>query len=182
MRFYQIIALLFVSFEFYSCNPPPADYAMEWSGRVKKKIIEDASEQPDRTVIDSTNFNSVFYHAKLYKGDKKLKSYSLLPKYSTNGELIAFDTASSTFYSSDQQFELVRELCPVVPQNFEGIKYKGEHVGLAELRYCDGKIKERGFRMNHNVGVWREYDTNGKVIKETDYGNLEMLNKLKEIY
>ena len=72
-------------------------------------------------------------------------------------------------------------MCPVVDRSFEGIRYQGGHIGLAEFRYCDGKIKESGFRFNGNVGVWQEYNTTGKVVKETDHGNIDRLEKLKDI-
>ena len=88
----------------------------------------------------------------------------------------------SIFYSKDQLFELVRELCPANDRNFEGIRYKGNHFGLAEFKYCDGKIKERGFRYNNKeIGVWTEYDSMGNVINTTDKKNDEVLNKLTSI-
>jgi hypothetical protein len=159
-----------------SCQASLTAYAAEWSNDIKKKIIEDASQQSDKTIFDSSS-----YEVTLYKGDCKLKLFQLYPKFSDKGQLLSFDTAVSIFFSTDQNFELVRELCPVVDRSFEGIRYKGEHLGLAEFKYCDGKIKERGFRFNGDVGVWKEYDTTGKVIKETDHGSIDRLEKLKDI-
>jgi hypothetical protein len=176
MRHFKIATISFLLLALQSCKTSLTDYATDWSNNIKTKIIEDASQQSDKTIFDSSS-----YDLTLYKGDNKLKLFHLYPRFSDKGRLLSFDTAVSIFYSTDQNFELVRELCPVVDRSFEGIRYKGEHLGLAEFRYCDGKIKESGFRFNGDVGVWREYDTTGKVIKETDHGNLDRLEKLKTI-
>ena len=176
MRHFIIATISFLFLALQSCNTSLTDYATDWSNNVKKKIIEDASQQPDKTIYDSSSYNVT-----LYKGDNKLKFFHLNPKFNDKGQMLSLDTLFSIFFSTDQHFELLRELCPVVDRNFEGIRYKGEYVGLAELRYCDGKIKESGFRFNDNVGVWKEYDPNGKIIKETDYGNVEKLEKLQQI-
>lgn len=176
MRHFTIAVISILVLLLQSCKTSLTDYATDWSNGIKTKITEDASQQPDKTLFDSSSYNVT-----LYKGDNKLKFFHLNPKFSDNGQLLRLDTAVSIFYSTDQNFELVRELCPVVDRSFEGIRYKGEHLGLAEFRYCDGKIKERGFRLNGDVGVWKEYDNNGKVIKETDHGNVDRLEKLKDI-
>lgn len=176
MRHFSTIGMIVLLLILHSCKTSLTDHAIDWSISIKGKIIEDASQQPDSTFFDSTNANLT-----LFKGDQKLKYYHFNPKFDNNGLVLSLDTTLSIFYSADQNFELVRELCPVVDRSFEGIRYKGGHIGLAEFRYCNGKIKERGFRINGNVGIWKEYDTNGKIIKETNYGNIDKLEKLKTI-
>ena len=175
MRQFTIV-IIFFFLAFQSCKTSLTDYATNWSNDVKGKIIEDANQQPDKVIFDSASYNVT-----LYKEDKKLKFYHFNPKFSDNGQLLSLDTAVSIFYSTDQQFELVRELCPVIDRSFEGIRYKGQHLGLVEFRYCDQKLKESGFRFNGDIGVWKEYDTNGKVVKETDHGNVDRLEELKKI-
>jgi len=174
MRQFTIVTISFLLLAFQSCKTSLTDYATDWSNTVKTKIIEDANQQPDKTIFDSSSYNVTSY-----KNDNKLKFFHLNPKFNDNGQLLSLDTAASIFYSTNQDFELVRELCP--DRTFEGIRYKGKHLGLAEFRYCDGKIKESGFRFNGDIGVWKEYDTNGKIIKETDHGDFDRLEKLKEI-
>jgi hypothetical protein len=174
MRHFLIATIILFLLAFQSCKSSLTDYATYWSKDVKTKIIEDADQQADKTIFDSAAYNVT-----LYKGDKKLKFYHLNPKLGGNRQLLSLDTAVSIFYSTDQNFELVRELCP--DRSFEGIRYKGEHLGLAEFRYCDGRIKESGFRFNGDIGIWKEYDTTGKVVKETDHGNVDRLGKLKDI-
>jgi hypothetical protein len=160
-----------------SCRPSLGDYAIEWSKDTKQKIIEDASRYPDSTFFDTTE-----NHLTLFKGGKKLKVYWLRLRYNNDEKKSSFDTVVSIFYSTDQNFELVRELCPAVDRNFEGIKYKNYFLGLTLLTYCDGKTKEKGFRYNDRpVGVWTTYDEDGNKLKEVDNGNVEDLENLYNI-
>ncbi|RYE54096.1 MAG: hypothetical protein EOP48_13000 [Sphingobacteriales bacterium] len=174
-----IIISMFFLFGLVSCQTSPTDYATKWTGDIKEKIIADANQQFDRTTFDST-----YYYLTLYKGDTRLKHFMLRPKFdTTNGKILSVDTLVSIFYSTDQKFELVRELCPAIERSFEGVNYKGiGSVGLTEFRFCDGKIKERGFRYGYKaVGVWTIYDSTGKVVDTKDNGNIEVLEKLHDI-
>jgi hypothetical protein len=162
-----------------SCKSSPTDFATKWTNDIKQKIITDANQQPDRSTFDSTH-----YDLTLYKGDIKLKRFELRPKFdTTTGRIILLDTLVAIFYSTDQNFELVRELCPAIDRSFEGVNYKGVgSVGLTEFRYCDGTIKEQGFRYGYKpVGIWTIYDSMGKVIEQKDNGNIKVLNKLHDI-
>lgn len=155
---------------FTSCKESPTDYACEWSSNIKSKIFEDVNIPADSINIDTTNGKVVTF----YNKGIRTKQFRISP--STG------DTVVSIFYSKDQNFEIVRELCPGGNRSFEGIRYKGKHLGLAEFRFCDGKLKEQGYRFdNGDVGVWKEWDENGKPIKETDKGHTEKLNKLRDI-
>jgi hypothetical protein len=170
---FLIITLLMLQ----SCQDSIYKYAENWSTEVKRKIIEDSNIEPDKTIFDTSSNNLT-----LFKEDKKLKFYHLVPTFDSNSKVTFYDTAVCIFYSSDQNFELVRELCSVSDRRFEGIKYKGNHLGLAEFKYCDGNIKERGFRYNNKeVGKWTKFDSTGKVMEETDNSNLEQLKNLKDI-
>ena len=154
---------------FTGCQHSSTDYAVQWSRDIKRKIIEDVDISVDSTTIDTTNGKVVTFYNKSIR-TKQFRIYT-----STQ------DTVVSIFYSKDQNFEIVRELCPGFERSFEGIRYRGQHVGLAEFRFCDGKLKEQGLRFEGNVGVWKEWDEKGKVIKETDHGQTEKLDKLREI-
>jgi antitoxin component YwqK of YwqJK toxin-antitoxin module len=178
MRYLKIPILLFSLLAFQSCKNSLTEYATDWSNNIKAKITEDANEQPDKTLVDSTNYNVTLT---LYKGARKLKYFQIYPRFNKNKELIYIDTAVSIFYSRDNKFELVRELCPTSNRIFEGIRYEGQPVGLTEFRYCNGKIKETGFRMDEDVGIWKEYDSSGKIVKETDHGQLNKLQKIRDI-
>ncbi|MBL7731316.1 MAG: hypothetical protein JNM88_09070 [Chitinophagaceae bacterium] len=179
MRQPLFIIIFFCSVGLFSCKSSPTDFATKWTNEIKEKIIADANQQFDRTIFDS-----IYYRLTLYKGDTKLKYFMLRPQFdTTNGKILSVDTLASIFYSADQKFELVRELCPAIERSFEGINYNGiGSVGLTEFRFCDGKIKESGFRYgNKPVGVWTKYDSTGKVIEAKDNGNIDVLNKLRDI-
>lgn len=179
MRYF--ILLIFISF-ICSCQSSTTDstaFVATWTNDIKKKIIEDANQVSDRTTLDSVTYSII-----LYKGNIKLKQFMLRPVYKPRIAIpISLDTLVSIFYSFDQKFELVRELCPAVSRSFEGLRYSGVgSLGLIEFRYCDGRIKERGFRYkNAIVGVWTKYDSTGKVIEQKDHGNTSVLNNLHDI-
>ena len=166
-----LIFFALTTFSFFSCKQSSTDYALKWSNDIKTKILEDVSLPADSTGIDTSKSNLkevTFYH----KGIRtKVFSIRKLKK----------DTILSIFYSKDQNFEIIRELCPAIDRSFEGIRYKGKHLGIAEFRFCNGKLKEQGFRLDGNVGVWREWDENGKIIEETDNGHTERLDELRNI-
>lgn len=149
-----------------------------WTTDIKQKIIN-ASKQPfDRVTFDSTYFNQTYY-----KGNRKLKYFAFRPHYDSVGHINFMDTLVSIFYSADQKFKLVRELCPASERSFEVIDYKNiGHVGLVEFKFCNGKIKERGFRYgNKDIGIWEEYDSSGRIVSQKNNGNLDLLNNLKNI-
>ncbi len=171
--------LCFLVILVYSCKSSPEDFAVKWSRDIKEKIIADASRIPDSTVIDSAR-----YSVTLYKGNKRLKLFFLFPVVDTlTGKWISSDTAVSVLFSADQKFELVNELCPPNEKGFEGLYYSGVGgLGLVEFRFRSGKIKQRGFRYNDkSVGTWSSYDLKGKVIEVIHYGNIDTLNKLRDI-
>ena len=165
-NFHFLLIIIF----FTGCKQSSTDYALKWSTDIKSKIFEDVNIPVDSTTVDTTTNGKVvtFYN-------KGIRTKEFRINTSTS------DTVVSIFYSKDQNFEIVRELCPGVDRSFEGIRYKGNHLGLVEFRFCDGKIKEQGFRFDDDVGVWKEWDENGKVIKETDNGHTEKLDQLREI-
>ncbi len=160
-----------------SCQSSLTDYATQWTENIKQKIIEDASEQPDNKILDSSRHSLTFF-----KGNKKLKLYLLMPILDKNSKVVSYDTTASIFFSSDQNFELVRELCLNIDRSFEGVRYKGNHIGLSLFNYCDGHVKEKEFRYNNiTVGTSTEYDEKGNVTKKVDNGNISMLKNLYDI-
>jgi hypothetical protein len=176
MRHFRTLISLLVLLTLQSCKSSSTDFASEWTTDIKQKIIEDANQIPTKTVIDSTR-NEIT----IFRDNKKLKYFYFKPKVDSFGKHVFTDTGVSVFYSKDQKFELVRELCPASDRSFEGIKYKGVFIGLSEFKYCDGRIKERGFRYYGDIGTWLEFDSTGKVIKETKRGNEDQLKELKKI-
>ena len=155
-----------------SCSDSSTDYAYKWSNDIKSKILEDINVPSDSVRVDSSKSN--YQLVTLYSNGIRTKEFGIRP--STG------DTIVSIFYSKDQNFEIVRELCPGISRSFEGIRYKSEHLGLAEFRFCDGKLKEQGYRwIDGDVGIWKEWNSVGEIIKEEDFGNVKKLEGLKEI-
>lgn len=156
---------------FVSCRQSPTNYASKWSSDIKSKIFEDTNLPVDSMSIDTSKGNVKV--VTFYNKGFRIKFFGI--RTSTG------DTLLSIFYSKDQNFEIVRELCPGIERSFEGIRYKGRHLGLAEFRFCDGKLKEQGYRLDGDVGVWKEWDENGRLIKETNHGQTEKLDELRTI-
>ena len=154
-----------------SCKQSSTDFALKWSADIKNKIFEDINVATDSISVDTSKGN--LKEVTFYNKGIRTKLFGI--RQSTG------DTLLSIFYSKDQNFEIVRELCPGIERSFEGIRYKGKHVGLSEFRFCDGKLKEQGYRFDGDVGIWKEWDENGKIIKETDKRNLEKLDGLRAI-
>ena len=126
----------------------------------------------DSFSIDSSE-NGNFFRITCYNNRIRTKLFGI--RRSTG------DTGLSVFYSKDQNFQIDRELCPVIDRSFEGIRYKGRHLGLAEFRFCDGKLKEQGYRFDGDVGIWKEWDSIGNLINHKDHGNTDRLYGLEKI-
>jgi hypothetical protein len=166
-----VLIFTLVSFFLISCKRSSTDYALKWSTDIKSKIFEDINIPPDSVSINTARED--FKEVTFYNKGNRTKYFGI--------RTATGDTLLSTYYSKDQNFEIVRELCPGIDRNFEGIQYKGKRLGLAEFRFCDGKLKKQGYWIDGNVGVWKEWDENGVVIKVTDYGHTEKLEDLRTI-
>ena len=77
----------------------------------------------------------------------------------------------------------VRELWPLEKDFYVeaiGFGNSGKHhslIGLHQFNYCNENLMRRGFKYNGQVGVWEEYDRSGKLLKRTDYGNMDKLDR-----
>lgn len=101
---------------------------------------------------------------------------------STQIDRYSKDTLTQIHWGHDLRFVFARRYCPMLKgEADELIAYKGQPIGLHKIFYCNGKIKMQGLEYEGRVGMWTMYDTNGNMIKKIDYGNIERLEKLKEI-
>ena len=155
----------------WSCRESSEDFALKWTKDIKAKILEDVNITIDSISTDTTGDN--FKYISFYHNGIRTKKYGI--RTSTG------DTIVSYFFSPDQNFEIVRELCPGIQRSFEVIRYKGKHLGLAEFKFCNGQPMLRGFQFDSDIGVWKEWDSTGNLIKETNVGHIDKLEKLKEI-
>ncbi len=179
MQFLKISISISFVFLIASCKESPIDSATKWTKDIRNKVIEDASQKPDKTVFDSVHNGLI-----LYRNNKKLKQYYFTERENRNEkEKLIFDTAMVVLYSSDQNFQVVRQLCiPGAERSYEGVTYKGNRFGKAEFVYCHKAIRETGFQYNNlNVGVWTKYDSTGKVIEQKDVGSSDKLKELQNM-
>ncbi len=178
-HFAMIISFSFIA-SMQSCKQSPTDYATKWTKDIKAKIIEDASLQADSTFVDT-----VRHEMTLFKNKKKLKQYffALREDHDENSKKIIYDTAMIIFFSTDQNFQLIKQpQIPKADRSYEGVAYHNDRYGLAEYNYRKGLIKEIGFHFkNLNVGTWVKYDSTGKPAEPVDNGNAEKLEKLKDM-
>jgi hypothetical protein len=180
MHFFTMtIFVLFLAI-IQSCTRSPVDFAAKWTQDIKAKIIEDANQQPDKTVFDT-----IRHELTLYKNGKKLKYFYFAPKpeHGEIDKIISYDTAFIVFYSTDQNFQLVRQPCiQTSERSYVGVTYKGNRFGLAEFIYCNKPISETGFYYdNLNVGTWTKFDSTGKVTEKKNIGDDKKLEELKDI-
>jgi len=175
-----LVSLALCCIVFQSCNQSPTDIAGKWTADIKKKIIEDASRQPDKTTFDS-----IHHELTLFRNNKKLQQYYLAARedQSETNKAVIYDTAMIVFFSTDQAFQWVRQpLIPKADRSYEGVAYKGNRYGLAEYNYRKDNVKEVGFHIkNLNVGTWKKYDSTGKVSDEVDNGNTDKLAQLSDM-
>ena len=129
----------------HSCKQPaaastanPMDYAAKWTADMKVKIIKEATQEPDRTVVDT-----VHHYISYYKNNIMLKQVFFAEREDQNeNEKPVYDTARVILYSTDQRFQLLRQPCvPKSESSYEGVLFKGDRYGTAEYNYC---TKKRG--------------------------------------
>ncbi len=162
-----------------ACKQSQADLATNWTNDIKIKIIEDASQESDSTFADT-----IHHELTLLKGNKKLKQYYFAARKDQNeNDKTKYDTGMIVLFSTDQNFQYIRQpLIPDADRSYEGVAYKGNRFGAAEYIYRKDKIKETAFHFkNLNVGTWVRYDSTGKKIDDTDNGNGEKLEQLKDM-
>ena len=174
MKTVQFVFLIMMPLLFAcsSKNTKLEKYAIEWSNNIEKKAIENSSQTPD-SVTDRTLHDTIRMVVALKDG-QIIKSIQI--------NRISNDTLTEIYWGHDLRFVFARRYCPMLHgEADEIIAYEGQPIGLHKFFYCNGKIKMQGLEYKGRVGIWTMFDTSGKVLKKTDYGNLEKLSKLKEM-
>ncbi len=157
----------------------PEQIATLWTENIKQKVMENAGQQPDSTKVDSTHHEITFY-----KRGKTLKHYYLTPILDSNdGRTDRFDTGMIVYYSTNPDFQYVKQPCRSgIEESYEIVAYKGNRYGLARYAYCDKRGTETGYQFNNlNVGTWITYDSTGAILKQIDAGNTEKLRRLDSL-
>lgn len=173
----QILSIVYVlmiasAALFVSCEQGPSlENGVEWSQDIKDSILRDAMITTDSIV-------------EVRKNDSLLSlsffSKSILRRrYVVNS--VTGDTLSKTFFSINQDFVLGIETCRLSGDSLEAIVYANGLVGLNQTFYCNGKLRKSGLMLEGKFGVWKEFDENGELIKEENFGRVEQLSKLLKI-
>ncbi len=172
MRFHNILIILACCLLLNcSSNRDREKYAYEWTAIIKNKILEDVNIEPDSLSVDTPS--SAYMQWTLYSKNRITKQIGI--------KILTGDTLFTRFYSTDQSFILVREICSNGTIGFEGIKYKDRHYGYADFKFCNGKISMRGFRFKTDIGNWERWNEAGVLVSKKDYGEMEKLDSLKFI-
>jgi hypothetical protein len=156
-------------------------FAKKWTAELKEKILKESDQVPDKTTVDSTKRIIT-----LYKNNLKLKQYYFADReHEGDGPIgpTIYDTVLIVYFSKGQDYQFVINPCVnKVSRRYETVAYKNNSFGMVEYTDCGGDNKEIGFHYNNdNVGPWIKYDLDGKEIERFDAGNVEKLEKLKEM-
>ncbi len=94
-----------------------------------------------------------------------LKGHKFLTRWYYKNSL-----CGETHYSDKDSFELRREIYDNNIYAYEGIHFRNYPYGLATWYYKNGQMREQGYRFkDKKLGVWNEWDENGKVASTTDF-------------
>ncbi len=157
----------------------PEQKAAAWTENMKREIMINASQQPDKTTIDS-----IRHEITVYKNGNMLRHYFLTPILdSKDNQTGSLDTSMIIYYSANPDFEFVRQPCRRrVQESYETIAYKGNRYGMAKYISCDGSGSQTGYQYNNlNVGTWITYDSTGAIVNKVDAGNTDKLKQLDSL-
>lgn len=138
----------------------------QWYSDTKAEILKQSQIKPDsiRTIHESVITKELGYFGKRLVHEVWFKNK--VPIY-------------ESYHSKDGGFELCREICENGIFCFEGIVADGYFTGLSTWRYCNGQLRRQGVRYrSHEIGIWKEWNEEGKLIKVTDYkknGELKLM-------
>ena len=95
----------------------------------------------------------------------------------------AGDLQGVSLFTPDGKFELRREICPDSSTGFEGILVKNKFYGPCTWWYCNGQMRQQGYRYaNREIGAWRRWDENGVLVDSIERGNRHLLDSLEQIF
>jgi antitoxin component YwqK of YwqJK toxin-antitoxin module len=169
MRLYPLFIFFLTSF---SCTTKQNHFDTDkWYEQTKNKILEMCNITPDST------FKEYYDDGKVHV----IKSFK-------NGHLISEklfrgtgEQVTETNYSSDEAFQLRKEICEDGQISFEGIFYKGEAYGLSRWWRCDQSKIEEGVRFRSDkIGIWKKWNKDGQVT-ESNYRHENFLDSLRLI-
>ena len=151
-----------------------------WAQNTKEIILKQSDFKPDSTSqeikvyynIDSTRVIQTDVYTHYY-----LKEHELYYKVYANDKL-----AGEVFFSSDGKFSFGREFCENGQAVIEDFKYLDNFFGPSTEYHCNGKTKALSFNYNGDwIGISKQWDEDGNLLEEKDYGNLHLVDSLPVI-
>jgi antitoxin component YwqK of YwqJK toxin-antitoxin module len=179
-----MIRVSFITIILYALNGCVTDdkyRALElWAQNTKETILKQSDFKPDSTSqetkvyynIDSTRVIQRDVYTHYY-----LKGHELYYKVDADNGWRA-----EVFFSIDGKFSFGREICENGQPATEDFTYLDNPVGPSTEYHCNGKMKAQYIYYNGEwIGISRQWNEDGKLLKEQDYENLHLIDSLPMI-
>ena len=133
----------------------------EWFDLKKSEILDFAKQEPD-SITESINNDKSWKTVSHYLDGQII--------YERDYNLSFQNLGLEHFYYPSDKSELRREICDNKNMGFEGLFLNGKAHGLSRWWDCNNQLIESGYRYKgKQVGIWKEYLENGKIVNEVDY-------------
>lgn len=164
--------LLFASF-LAQCSKQPSVNPSDWYESLRSTIQTAALLNADTTHFEYLA-DSAFSHRTFIRQGRIFRE----EWYGNKGGL-----QGVSLFTPDGKFEWRCEICPDSSRGFEGILFKNKFYGPCTWWYCNGRMRQQGFRYaNREIGAWRRWDENGALVDSIDRGNHDLLDSLQHIF
>jgi hypothetical protein len=164
-----IFGLPIVLLLLHQCRPETPPDVATWYENLRADIQKKADLQADTTHFEYLA-DSTFSHRVFIRGKRVFRE----EWYGKAGDL-----QGVSLYMPDGRFELRSEICPDGSRGFEGILFKNKFYGPCTWWYCNGQMRQQGYRFaNREIGLWRRWDENGVLVDSVDRGNGALLDSL----
>lgn len=169
---YVPTAVLFLLLLMIQCRKPVPASPEVWYQTLRSGIQTRADLQADTThfqyLADSAFSHRVFIH-----GGRVFRE----EWYGKAGDL-----QGQSLFTPDGKFEWRCEICPDGSIGFEGILFKQKFFGPCIWWYCDGRMRQHGYRFaGREIGIWRRWDEAGVLVDSIDRGGAALLDSLQGI-
>jgi len=164
-----LLPMLFLA----QCQKQPTMSPSSWYEALRSKIQTAADTKADTTHFEYVADTTFSHRTFLREGRIFREEW-----YGKAGDL-----QGVSLFSADAQLEWRCEICPDSSTGFEGILFKNKFYGPCTWWYCNGRMRQHGFRYaNREIGAWRRWDENGALVDSINRGNYHLLDSLQQIF
>lgn len=168
-----IFYLLFIATFLVQCDKHPSSDPSAWYESLRSNIQNAARLNADTARFEYLA-DSVFSHRTFIRQGRVFRE----EWYGKAGDL-----QGVSLFTPDGKFEWRCEICPDSSTGFEGILFKNKFYGPCTWWYCNGRMRQQGFRYaNREIGAWRRWDEHGALVDSIDRGNRHLLDSLQHIF